>query len=87
MRSDNTVALGGLIREAHSDNEAAIPLLGRIPGLGNIFKNRDISSERSELVIFLTPRIIATDEDAANVLIHVRRELEALEARRGDLFE
>ncbi|WP_417482708.1 type II secretion system secretin GspD [Maricaulis sp.] len=87
VRSDNTVALGGLIREAHSDNEAAIPLLGRIPGLGNIFKNRDISSERSELVIFLTPRIITTDEDAANVLIHVRRELEALEARRSDLFE
>ncbi|WP_417489951.1 type II secretion system secretin GspD [Maricaulis sp.] len=87
VRSDNTVALGGLIREAHSDNEAAIPLLGRIPGLGNVFKNRDISSERSELVIFLTPRIITTDEDAANVLLHVRRELEALEARRSDLFE
>jgi len=87
VRSDNTVALGGLIREAHSDNEAAIPLLGRIPGLGNIFKNRDVSSERSELVIFLTPRIITTDEDAANVLQHVRRELEALEARRSDLFD
>ena len=87
VRSDNTVALGGLIREAHSDNEAAIPLLGSIPGLGNIFKNRDISSERSELVIFLTPRIIATDEDAANVLLHVRRDLEALEARRSDLFD
>tara|TARA_R110002073_G_scaffold34954_1_gene102895 strand:+ start:20901 stop:22979 length:2079 start_codon:yes stop_codon:yes gene_type:complete len=87
VRSDNTVALGGLIREAHSDNEAAIPLLGRIPGLGNIFKNREISSERTELVIFLTPRIITTDEDAANVLLHVRRELEALEARRSDLFE
>ncbi|WP_417469597.1 type II secretion system secretin GspD [Maricaulis sp.] len=87
VRSDNTVALGGLIREAHSDNEAAIPLLGNIPGLGNIFKNRDISSERSELVIFLTPRIITTDEDAADVLLHVRRDLEALEARRSDLFE
>lgn len=87
VRSDNTVALGGLIREAHSDNEAAIPLLGRIPGLGNIFKNRDVTSERSELVIFLTPRIITTDEDAANVLQHVRRELEALEARRSDLFD
>jgi general secretion pathway protein D len=87
VRSDNTVALGGLIRESHSDNEAAVPLLGLIPGLGNLFKNRDITSERSELVIFLTPRIINTDEDAARILQHVRRELEALEARRGDLFE
>jgi len=87
VRSDHTIALGGLIRESQSDNESSVPLLGRIPGLGNAFKNRDITSERSELVIFLTPRIIETDEDAANVLLHVRRELEALEARQGNLFE
>jgi general secretion pathway protein D len=87
VRSQHTIALGGLIRESRSDNEAAIPLLGRIPGFGNAFKNRDISSERSELVIFLTPRIINNDEDAAEALMHVRRELEALEARQTDLFE
>jgi general secretion pathway protein D len=87
VRSDHTIALGGLIRESQSDNEAAIPFLGQIPGIGNIFKNRDITSERSELVIFLTPRIISTDEDADNVLYRLRRELEALEARQSELFE
>ena len=87
MRSTHTIALGGLIRETRSDNEAAIPLLGRIPGLGNAFKSRDISSERSELVIFLTPRIISTEDEASAALLHLRRELEALEARQGGLFD
>ena len=87
VRSSNTIALGGLIRETRSDNEAGIPGLGRIPVVGNAFRSRELSSERSELVIFLTPRIISTDDDAAEALMHVRRELEALEARQTDLFE
>ncbi|WP_203292332.1 type II secretion system secretin GspD [Maricaulis parjimensis] len=87
VRSANTIALGGLIRETRSDNEAAIPLISRVPGLGNAFRNRQMSSERSELVIFLTPRIINNDDDAAAALQHLRRELEALEARQQDLFD
>ncbi len=87
VRSANTIALGGLIRETRADNETAIPLLSRVPGLGNAFRNRQMSSERSELVIFLTPRIINNDDEAAVALLHLRRELEALEARQPDLFE
>jgi len=87
VRSANTIALGGLIRETRTDNETAIPLISRVPGLGNAFRNRQMSSERSELVIFLTPRIINNDDDAAAALTHLRRELEALEARQQDLFE
>lgn len=87
VRSENTIALGGLIRESHSDNEAGIPFLSQIPGVGNVFKDRSIASERSELVIFLTPRIIETDEDVANALTHVRRELDALESRQPGLFD
>ncbi|WP_300528939.1 type II secretion system secretin GspD [Maricaulis sp.] len=87
VRSERTIALGGLIRESHSDNESGIPLLSRIPGVGNAFKDRALSSERSELVIFLTPRIIENDQDAEDALSHMRRELEALEARQPDLFD
>jgi len=87
VRSENTIALGGLIRESHSDNESGIPFLSQIPGLGNAFRDRSMSSERSELVIFLTPRIISTDDDIADALSHVRRELEALELRQPGLFD
>jgi len=87
VRSENTIALGGLIRETQSDNESGIPFLSTIPGLGNVFKDRQISSERSELVIFLTPRIINTDQDATDAMRRLSRELEALEERQPDLFE
>ncbi|MBO6797768.1 type II secretion system secretin GspD [Maricaulis sp.] len=87
VRTENTIALGGLIREQTSDNESRIPGLGDIPGVGNLFRNRGLSSERNELIIFLTPRIIRTDADTADALSHVRRQLEALELRQPRLFE
>ncbi|WP_323760981.1 type II secretion system secretin GspD [Maricaulis sp.] len=87
VRSSSTIALGGLIRQSQSDNEARIPLLGDMPAIGNIFRSRGISSERTELVIFLTPRIIQTEAESSAALLHVRRQLEALEARQPDLFD
>jgi general secretion pathway protein D len=87
VRSSNTIALGGLIRETTSDNEARMPVLGDAPVIGNLFRNRSMSSQRSELVIFLTPRIIWSDQDVDGALIHVRRQFEALEARQPRLFD
>jgi len=87
VRSENTIALGGLIREVNTDNESGIPGLNRLPFIGPAFSSSNRSSERSELVIFLTPRIISNDDDAAAALRRVRRDLEALEARQPDLFE
>ena len=87
VRSSNTIALGGLIRETTSDNEARMPVLGDAPVIDNLFRNRSMSSQRSELVIFLTPRIIWSDQDVDGALIHVRRQFEALEARQPRLFD
>ncbi len=87
VRSSNTIALGGLIRETTSDNESRAPLLGDIPGVGNLFRNRAMSSQRSEVIIFLTPLIIWTDDDVGGALTHVRRQFEALEARQPGLFD
>jgi general secretion pathway protein D len=87
VRSASTIALGGLIRQTTSDNESRTPLLGDVPVFGNLFRNRSMSSQRSELLIFLTPRIIWSDDDVDGALTHVRRQFEALEARQPDLFE
>lgn len=87
VRSASTIALGGLIRQTTSDNESRTPLLGDVPVIGNLFRNRSMSSQRSELLIFLTPRIIWSDDDVDGALTHVRRQFEALEARQPDLFE
>ncbi len=76
VKDQSTIALGGLIRETYTDNESGIPVLKDIPALGYAFKSRDISKRRTELIIFLTPRIIRNDADARNAISFIRREME-----------
>ena len=54
-----TVVLGGIYEETDRNNEAKVPGLGDVPVLGWLFKNRDQSGRNSELLIFLTPRVMA----------------------------
>jgi type IV pilus assembly protein PilQ len=60
MLADNgsTVVLGGLYVSTERWSEDRIPLLGRIPVLGWLFKRRQINPTRQELLIFITPTII-----------------------------
>jgi type IV pilus assembly protein PilQ len=41
-------------------NVAQVPVLGNIPGLGNLFKRRTVTTSNQELIFFITPRIIQT---------------------------
>ena len=57
--SDGQIAvLGGLMREETKDGEDAIPGAAKVPGVGNLFRNRSRHSKKSELVIFLRPVIV-----------------------------
>ncbi|WP_231731483.1 secretin N-terminal domain-containing protein [Colwellia sp. TT2012] len=53
-----TVLLGGLISENKSSNANAIPILGSLPIIGHLFRSDADSSDKTELVILVTPRII-----------------------------
>jgi len=55
-----TVVIGGVIQTQNSVNIAQVPVLGNIPGLGNLFKRRSVSTSNQELIFFITPRIIQT---------------------------
>jgi general secretion pathway protein D len=57
-----TIVIGGLMSNNRISNERKIPLLGDIPLLGNLFKRKVISEEKTELLIFLTPKIIRTSQ-------------------------
>jgi general secretion pathway protein D len=52
------VVLGGLIRDSASRSEQRVPFLGNIPLLGLAFKTRDRSSTKSNLMIFIRPKIL-----------------------------
>ncbi len=55
-----TVVIGGVIQTQNSLSVSQVPLLGDIPYLGNLFKHRSITTSNSELIFFITPRIIQT---------------------------
>jgi general secretion pathway protein D len=75
VQDGDTVAVGGFIGEEKDETSSGIPLLHRIPILGAAFGSKSISRTRTELIIFLTPRVIydtnqirdATDEIKSNL--------------------
>jgi len=59
VSNGETIVLGGVFREENTTTETKTPLLGDIPYVGNLFKRTNRSSRRTELLIFITPKIIA----------------------------
>lgn len=56
--SGSTAILGGLMQDEIQRNSDSVPGLSKLPGVGNIFKGRDDSNKKTELVIFLRPTVI-----------------------------
>ncbi len=61
VESGGTVVIGGIYIEDSQTTVAQVPLLGDIPGLGNLFKNKAVRKNRRELLIFLTPRVLESN--------------------------
>lgn len=57
-----TIIIGGLRKDEKKYSNDQVPVLGRIPILGEIFKQRDQDGEKAELVVFITPHILAGDQ-------------------------
>lgn len=83
VQSGQTVVLGGLIQEEEDRGRSRVPVLGEIPVIGNLFGTTDFSSGRTELIIFLTPRVIRNTEDARDVSEEIRSRLKALRPARA----
>ena len=72
----STVMLAGLISSQDTRSESGVPLLKDIPVVGALFKNDQRTSERTELVILITPYVISDDTDARAVTDAFRTRLE-----------
>jgi TonB family protein len=57
----DTIVIGGLIQHNSSQTDTRAPVLGKIPILGNLFKNKDVASEDKEVIIFITPHLSDID--------------------------
>lgn len=60
--SGNTLVMGGLVLDDVQDKITKVPLLGDIPGLGMLFRSKDKSYSKQNLMIFLTPTILAKND-------------------------
>ncbi|MET0616187.1 MAG: type II secretion system secretin GspD [Luteibacter sp.] len=78
VQSGQTVLLGGLIRELDTVSSTGVPGLSRIPLLGGLFRNKENTGRRTELVVLITPRVIANGVEARRVLDDYRRSFRAL---------
>lgn len=64
IENGGTVVIGGIFEMEESDQENKIPVLGDVPVVGNLFKNRTKGAIKREMLIFITPKVI-TDRSAA----------------------
>ncbi|MCC7434968.1 MAG: hypothetical protein IT363_09815 [Methanoregulaceae archaeon] len=75
VRDGETIILGGIIRSTVSTTTKKIPLLGDIPILGNLFRSTDKSDQKTELLVFLTPRVVRDPAEAAKLTDEQRKKL------------
>lgn len=80
------LALGGLIQERETTGKTKVPVLGDIPLLGTAFRNKSNAIARTELIIFIRPRVIRDIHEARRVTAEFRKELsiQAPRVRRDD---
>ena len=64
VENGGTVVIGGIFTLEETNNETKVPLLGDVPYLGNLFKSRERTSRKQEMLVFITPKMI-TDRAAA----------------------
>ncbi|MBN2272173.1 MAG: type II secretion system secretin GspD [Sedimentisphaerales bacterium] len=76
MESGSTVVIGGLIRDDKTIIQKKVPLLGDVPVLGNLFKYRKDSLQKTNLLLFITPYRLGSQTDLNDITQKKRDETE-----------
>lgn len=58
VENGGTVVIGGIFEVEETNQLNKVPLLGDIPGVGNLFKSRTRETEKREMLVFITPRMV-----------------------------
>ncbi|HWP86093.1 MAG TPA: type II secretion system secretin GspD [Terriglobia bacterium] len=78
VQDGETIALGGIIQESRTYSKNRVPLLGDIPYLGALFGNTALSTQRTELIVLLTPTVIRDTTEAQRATAEFRDKLRDL---------
>jgi len=66
VNNGETAILGGIFEQTLQNSTSKVPFLGDIPVLGHLFKTNTKADDKSEMLIFLTPRLLEDEGFAAN---------------------
>jgi len=78
VQDNNIVAIGGLMRQESLSADSQVPGIGDVPGIGELFKQRNRRTTKSEIVILMKPTIIRSDGDWQRDLTNTRDRLRKL---------
>ena len=74
VRSGDVIMLGGYLDNNKSKSDSGVPLLKDIPLLGNLFRSKNSSGSKQELMILVRPTILAKPQDVAEYTQHQREQ-------------
>jgi general secretion pathway protein D len=77
--SGQTMVMGGLITENNQNSSAGLPGLARIPILGSLFGTQTMQKDRTELILFITPRVVENEGDYRRVIDDLRRKMDRMD--------
>ncbi len=86
VQDKSTIMLGGLIKENKTKTETKVPFFGDIPLIGQIFKGQTNNKQRNELIIFIRPTVLRTDDAAMAEARHRTRMLNMGDQMELDRF-
>lgn len=67
VKSNQTIVIGGLMQEVETESESKVPILGDIPLIGALFRQKLKTKRKTNLLIFLTPHVIDDAEDLQEI--------------------
>lgn len=82
IQGGETIVLGGLITENHTTTKSGVPVLYRIPVIGNLFGSTSDENERRELVVLITPQVVENNQDAIDITEEFKKRLKKLQPAR-----
>lgn len=82
VKDGETVVLGGIIKNTVSATVNKVPILGDIPLLGNLFKSNSTTKNKTELLVFLTPRVVRNEDEARRLRQRTENQLDPKTQKR-----
>ncbi|MEE8298090.1 MAG: type II secretion system protein GspD, partial [Thermodesulfobacteriota bacterium] len=82
VKNGQTIVIGGLVQDRESVIQNRVPLLGRLPIFGNLFKFKSRQSTKINLLILITPKIVESEQDM-QIILEERQRRNMLLQERG----